>query len=228
VKLLVVLLVLVGLLAAGDRVAAGFAEHQVGEQIARRGGLAGTPDVDIRGFPLLTQAVAGRYDEVRISLTAEQLRQPAGTDAQVVLRGVHVPLSALLSGSVEEVPVDRIDGTATLSYALLAAQLGGDTTVKREGNGLRITRTVELFGSTLPLTAVGTVTLKGNQLLVDVQRAEGAGVEVPPMLVDRVSDLLDLRYEIPPLPFGLTLTSVRPGRDGVEVALAATDPVLKG
>ena len=32
---------------------------------------------------------------------------------------------SVLSGSVEQVPVDRIDGTATLSYALLSAQLGG-------------------------------------------------------------------------------------------------------
>jgi hypothetical protein len=228
VRLLVVLLVLVGLLAAGDRIATGFAEHRVGEQIAQRGGLAGTPDVDIRGFPLVTQAIAGTYKEVRISLTAEQLRQPAGTDAEIVLRGVHVPLSKLISGTVSELPVDRIDGTATLSYALLAAQLGGDTQLKREGDGLRITRTVELFGQKLPLTAAGTVTLKGNQLLVDVQKAEGAGVEIPPALVGRVSDLLDLRYDIPPLPFGLRLTTVRPGADGVEVAVEASDTVLRG
>jgi hypothetical protein len=228
VKLLIVLVVLLGLLAAGDRLAAGFAEHRVGEQIAQRGGLAGTPDVDIRGFPLVTQAIAGTYKEVRISLTAQELRQPAGTDAQIVLRGVHVPLSRLISGSVSELPVDRIDGSATLSYALLAAQLGGDTKLKREGDGLRITRTVQLFGQTLPLTAAGTVTLKGNRLLVDVQKAEGAGVEIPPALVGQVSDLLDLSYEIPPLPFGLRLTKVRPGAEGVEVAVEATDTVLRG
>ena len=227
-KLLVVLLVLVGLLVAGDRVAAGFAEERVGRQIAEQGGLTGTPDVDIRGFPFLTQAVAGRYDDVRIALTAEELGQPAGTDAHVALRGVHVPLSAVLSGSVRQVPVDRIDGTATLSYALLAAQLGGDTRLRLEGDGLRITRTVELFGQTLPLTAVGRVTLQGDELRVDVDRVEGAGVEVPPFLVDRVSGLLDLRYTIPPLPFGLRLTGVRPAHDGVEVTVAARDAVLRG
>ena len=227
-KLLVALLVLLGLLVAGDRVAVGFAEHRVGEQIAAEGGLHGTPDVDIGGFPFLTQAVAGRYDEVRISLTAEELGQPVGTAADVVLHGVHVPLSSVLSGSVEEVPVDRIDGSATLSYELLAAQLGGDTTLEREGDGLRITRTVELLGQTLPLTAVGTVTLHGDELLVDVEQAEGAGVEVPGFLVERASELLDLRYRIPPLPFGLQLTSVRPGAEGAEVAVEATDTVLRG
>jgi hypothetical protein len=141
---------------------------------------------------------------------------------------VHVPLSDVLSGSVKQVPVDRIDGTATLSYALLAAQLGGDTTLSREGDGLRITRTVEVLGHTLPVTAVGTVTLDGNKLGVKVSQVTGAGVAVPGFLVDRVSHLLDLSYTVPDLPFGLRLTSVQPADDGVAVAVHATDAVLTG
>ena len=226
--LLVVLLLLGGLAVGADRVAVGIAEDKVAEQLAAKGGLSGTPTVDIAGFPFLTQAVAGRYDDVRISLTAEELGQPAGTRADIALHGVHVPLSSVVSGSVEKVPVDRVDGTATLSYALLSAQLGGDTTLRREGDGLRITKTVEMLGQTLPLTAVGTVSLDGNQLVVDVEKAAGAGVDVPGFLVSRVSDLLDLRYDVPALPFGLQLTGVRPAADGVDLELAARDTVLGG
>ena len=226
--LLVVLLLLGGLAVGADRVAVGIAEDKVAEQLAAKGGLSGTPTVDIAGFPFLTQAVAGRYDDVRISLTAEELGQPAGTRADIALHGVHVPLSSVVSGSVEKVPVDRVDGTATLSYALLSAQLGGDTTLRREGDGLRITKTVEVLGQTLPLTAVGTVSLDGNQLVVDVEKAAGAGVDVPGFLVSRVSDLLDLRYDVPALPFGLQLTGVRPATDGVDLELAARDTVLGG
>ena len=225
--LLVVTLLLLGLLAVGDRVAVGFAEDKVATEIAAKGGLQGTPAVDITGFPFLTQAIGGRYDDVRISLTAAELGQPEGTRADIALHGVRVPLSAVLSGSVSEVPVDRIDGTATLSYALLSAQLEGDTTVTREGSGLRITRTVELLGQTVPLTAAGTVTLDGNDLVVDVQQVAGAGVEVPEWLLSRATGLLDLRYTVPALPFGLKLTSVTPADDGVELGLEATDTVLK-
>jgi hypothetical protein len=226
--LLITVVVLLGLAVVADRVAVGFAEDKVAEQLAAKGDLAGTPSVDIAGFPFLTQAFSGDYDDVRISLTAADLGQPAGTKADVRLHGVHVPLSSVLSGSVSEVPVDRIDGTATLSYSLLAAQLGGDTTLRREGDGLRITKTVEVVGRTLPLTAVGTVTLDGDDLVVDVQQASGAGVEVPGFLVDRVSDLLDIRYTIPALPFGLQLTSVEPADHGVDVTVAAKDTVLRG
>jgi hypothetical protein len=226
--LLVVVLLLLGLAVVADRFAVGIAEDKVAEQIAAKGNLQGTPTVDITGFPFLTQAVRGRYDDVRIDLTADQLGQPAGTQAHVDLHGVQVPLSSVLSGSVSQVPVDRIDGTATLSYALLSAQLGGDATLRPEGDGLRITKTVELLGQTIPLTATGTVALKGNQLVIDVQKAAGAGVDLPGFLVSRASDLLDLRYDIPALPFGLQLTGVTPAEDGVHLRLEAQDTVLGG
>ena len=226
--LLVVLLLLGGLAVGADRVAVGIAEDKVAEQLAAKGGLSGTPTVDIAGFPFLTQAVAGRYEDVRISLTAEELGQPAGTRADIALHGVHVPLSSVVSGSVEKVPVDRVDGTATLSYALLSVQLGGDTTLRREGDGLRITKTVEVLGQTLPLTAVGTVSLDGNQLVIDVSKAAGAGVDLPAFLVSRASDLLDLRYDLPALPFGLHVTRVIAFEDGVHLRLEAKNAVLGG
>jgi LmeA-like phospholipid-binding len=226
--LLITIVVLLGLAVAADRIAVHVAEDRVGSELARQGGLSGSPTVDINGFPFLTQAVAGDYRDVRISLTADELGQPAGTQARVGLHGVHVPLSSVLSGSVDRVPVDRIEGTATLSYGLLSAQLGGDTTLRREGTGLRITKTVQIAGRTLPLTAAGTVTLKGNDLVIDVEQVAGAGVDVPSFLVDRVSDLLDLTYSIPALPFGLRLTGVRTGADGVVVQVAAADAVLTG
>lgn len=226
--LLIVVVVLLGLALLVDRVAVGVAEDRVARELATTGGLQGTPEVDITGFPFLTQALGGRYDEVRISLDADQLGQPEGTRADVTLRGVQVPLSAVLAGSVREVPVERIDGTATLSYELIATGLGADTTLAREGDDLRITRTVELFGQQVPLTAVGQASIDGGEVVIDVEKAAGAGVELPGYLVGQASDLLDLRYAVPALPFGLRLTSVRPADDGVVVGLEATDTVVGG
>ena len=224
--LAVVLLLLVGLAVLLDRVAVGVAEERVATELVSRDGLQAAPRVDIAGFPFLTQAIGGSYDDVRISLTADELGHPEGTRADLSLHGVHVPLSAAVTGSLSEVPVDRIDGTATLSYALLSAQLGHDTQLARTGDRLRITRTVEVLGRRVRLTAVGQVTLDGDDLVVDVQEAAGAGVEVPGFLLDRAADLLDLRYPVPVLPFGLQVTSVRPAAEGVDVGLEAVDTVL--
>jgi hypothetical protein len=228
VPLVVLLLILGGVLVVADRVGARVAEGRVAQQVATRGGLNGEPTVDITGFPFLTQALSGEYEDVRIGLTAEELGQPAGTRADVSLRGVHVPLSDVLSSSVQQIPVDRVEGTATLSYALLAEQLGGDTVLAAEGDGVRITKTVEVVGLEFSVTATGTVALDGQDVVVDVEDASAGAVDVPDFVLDRAADLLDLSYRVPALPFGLQLTSVVPTADGVDLAVEATDTVLSG
>jgi hypothetical protein len=228
VALVVLLLLVLGLLVVVDRVGHGVAENRVAEQLAARGRLTGTPKVDITGFPFLTQAVAGNYDDIRIHLTAEELGQPAGTRADVSLRGVHVPLSDALSGSVRQIPVDRVDGTATLSYALLAHQVGGNTSITQEGDGIRLTKSVTVLGVDFDLTASGTVTLVGQDVRVDVHDASAAGVTVPARILSTAEALLDFSYRVPGLPFGLQLTSVRPAGPGLDVTVEATNTVLSG
>jgi hypothetical protein len=225
---LVLLGVVLGVLVVVDRVGVGIAEDRVAEQLADRGQLAGTPEVDITGFHFLTQAVSGRYSDVRIHLTAEELGQPAGTRADVSLQGVHVPLSDALSGSVQQIPVDRVDGTATLSYALLADQLGGDTTLTRSGDGIQLTKSVEVLGFDFTVTAAGTVTLDGQDVVIDVHDASAGAVDVPDFVLDTADELLDFRYRVPALPFGLQLTSVHPADGGVDVRVEARDAVLSG
>jgi hypothetical protein len=224
--LLVLIVLLLGLGVAADRVALNVAESQVSTRLGDSGALHGRPAVDITGFPFLTQAFAGRYDDVRIALTAAELGQPAGTRADLELHGVQLPLSSVISGSVRSVPVDRIDGTATLSYALLSARLGPGTRLVREGSGLRITKTVKVLGQSFPLTATGTVSLQGHDIVVHVQKAAGVGVSVPGFVLDQAAKLLDLRYRVPELPFGLALTSVRPAAGGVDVGIATKNAVL--
>jgi hypothetical protein len=226
--LVITLVVLVGLALAADRVGVRVADAKVAQQIQQREHLAGKPSVDITGFPFLTQAVAGTYDDVRISLTAADLGQPAGTRADVDLHGVHLPLSSALSGSVSRIPVDRVDGAATLSYALLSQQIGHGTTLSWAGGGLRLATSVTILGRTVPLTAEGTVHLDGDQLVVDAQHASAAGVSLPSALVTRAGSALDLRYRVPALPLGLHLTGVRPTADGVVVDVVGTGTVLSG
>lgn len=226
--LLIVLVLFLGLGILVDRIAVEVAEGQVADQLAERAELRGSPEVEIAGFPFLTQAVGGRYDEVEIALTADELGQPAGTRADVVLRGVQVPLSAALSGSVQQVPVERIDGTATLSYELLSAEFGPGTTLTRDGEGMRITSSVELLGEAVPVSAAGTMALDGSDVVFDVERATGAGVDLPDWLLGQAAALLDLRYTVPPLPFGLELTGISAAEDGVEVTVESTGTVIGG
>jgi hypothetical protein len=226
--LMVLALLLVGLVVGADRVGEEIAEDQGARVVAERAGLAGAPDLEFGGFPFLTQAVAGRYEDVQVSLTGADLGQPEGTRADVSLRGVQVALSDVLSGSVQEVPVEGVDGTVTLPYGLLADELGPSATVTRDGDGLLVQRTVEVAGVSLPLTARATVSLDGDTLVFDVGDVSSAGVDVPPFLVEQVGDALDVRYRIPPLPSGMQVTGVEPADDGLRLRVEAVDTVLRG
>jgi hypothetical protein len=228
VAVLVLLALVLGVLVVVDRVGVRIAEGRVADQVAARGGLSSTPDVQIAGFPFLTQAVSGTYSDIRVHLTAAELGQPAGTRADVSLRGVHVPLTDVLSGSVQKIPVDRVDGTATLSYALLAQQLGGNTVISQDGDGIRLTKSVKVLGVAFDLTATGTVTLNGADVVVDVQDASAGSVQIPQAVLNTAEDLLDFSYRVPELPFGLQLTSVHPASQGLDVAVEAQDTVLSG
>ena len=50
----------------------------------------------------------------------------------------------------------------------------------------------------MPLTAVGTVTLDGQELVIDVDEAGAAGSTCPAFVVGAASDALDLRYPARP------------------------------
>jgi hypothetical protein len=223
---LVVLGVLVGLLIVADRVAVHVADGRVAQQVQRQGDLPGEPTVDITGFPFLTQAVAGTYRDVEIRLTADELGQPAGTSAAVSLHGVHLPLSDALSGSVSRIPVDRVDGTATLAYPLLSQEIGDGATLRYADGGLRLSKTVSVLGRSVPLTAVGRISLDGDEVVVRAEQASAAGVSLPSALVQRAGQALGLRYRIPALPFGLHLTAVHPTPSGVVVDVLGTGTVL--
>jgi hypothetical protein len=91
-----------------------------------------------------------------------------------------------------------------------------------------VQRTVEVAGVSLPLTARATVSLDGDTLVFDVGDVSSAGVDVPPFLVEQVGDALDVRYRIPPLPFGMQVTGVEPADDGLRLRVEAVDTVLRG
>ena len=121
--LLITLLFLIVLLVAADRVALLVAEHVVATQLQSTGTLSARPSVSIRGIPFLTQAVAGRYDDVEVTASNVTSGRERLSSFQASLRGLHLPLSQALSGSVARVPVDLITSRVVLSYAELQARL---------------------------------------------------------------------------------------------------------
>jgi hypothetical protein len=110
-KIVIVLVVIVGVLVAADFGVAAAAEYQVSKKMRTELNLAADPSVDIHGFPFITQALAGDYQDISINATgvpAKNTLRDLEVDAD--LHHVRVPLSNLLSGNVQQLKVDEVDG----------------------------------------------------------------------------------------------------------------------
>ena len=227
-KLLVALVVLTGLLLVADRGLAAVAQRTVAAQVQLAAGLTAEPDVDLGGFPFLTQAVRGRYDRVEVSST----RVPAGAlvldRLDAVLLGAQVPIGEALSGSVTRVPVEQVTARALVGYDQLEQQSGDrGLALAPDAGRLRVTGTVEVFGQELPAVAVSRLSVVDGDLLVTAESFEVGNDLADALLTGALEGRFDLRVPVQDLPYGLVVTGVRVADDGVVVLARADDTVLE-
>lgn len=224
--LMIAVLVLLGLAVAADRVLVVLTEDQLASAIQSEGQLPAEPDISIKGFPFLTQAINGRYDSVRVGVDVEALGLPPGATADIRLVGAQVPLSSVFSGSISSVPVEKVLGTVTFPFDYIGEQLGG-ATVTRDGSGLRVETTVSLLGQDFQVAATAELALVGREVALTASNVEGFGADLPDEVTAVVLDLLDLSIPVPELPFGLVFTGIQVVGDGMRVVAEGNDIVLE-
>lgn len=223
-KLLVAVLVLLGLLIAGDRVAEQVAEHLLAGRL--EGELSVRPSVEVGGFPFLTQAVRGRYDEVHVSAAEVDRGRVTLKHLEVTLANARVPLSDLVHGSVSAVPVDRLTASALLPYDALAAAAGRGLTLGPDPEGVRVSGTVRVLGEDVKASAVSKVQLEGDTVVLRARRVEVGGAQAGGAVAKALAGRLDLRVPLPALPYGIELSTVQAGPQGVTVSGGARHVVL--
>jgi hypothetical protein len=227
-RLLVVLLVLVALLAIADRVGVLVAQSVLAAQVKNQLELDQTPDVSIRGIPFLTQAVRGKYSDVRVKLPDVDAGSVQDIAIDARLQGVHLPLSAAIHRDVDRVPVDRISGTLDVRYAELARASGiSGLKIIRDGDALKLSGSVRVLGQQVDASATGRVEVNGNDIAINAERAEVAGVPVPQVALDAAARLLSFRVSPTNLPLALRITSVDVGDTGLLVSAVSDDVVLR-
>lgn len=225
--LLIVVGVVLAVLLIVDRLGVGYAENRVAEQLQEELGLSTLPAVEINGFPLLTQAVAGEYDDVRLTVAAADLGELSDLDVEVRLTGVQIPLSDLLSSDIETIPVDGLAGTVSIPYAEVAAQIGGGVSVEQGPDGVVVSRTLDVLGQRVLVSGTGRTRVdSSDQIGVTVVGLDLAGLEIPDILIEQLQEQLSFTYTLPPLPFGLRITNATATAQGFDVSAEAEDAVL--
>jgi hypothetical protein len=209
-RAVIALVVVIGLLVVADRVAVVAADHVVATRIQTDQHLSVRPDVSIHGFPFLTQALAGRYG--RVTLTVHDLHdtQVRVHTLSVDLHGVHVPLGAVMSQHLSTVPVDRASATIELTYADLNSFLAAKhlAVAKGAGDDIRVSGTATVLGRTVHASGTGRVAVRGSDLVVAV----GNG--------------LDVTIPLSGLPFRIALVDAKATNRGIVVHATASGLVL--
>jgi hypothetical protein len=227
-RLLIVLVVLLALLAVADRVGVRVAERALATPTRTELDLQQTPDVSIRGIPFLTQAVSGRYEEVRVGLPDVDSGPLHDIGVRARLFGVRAPLGEVLRRQLDEVPVDRITGDLTVGYDELARASGiSALRITRDGDALRLSGSVEVLGQRVDASAVGRVEAVDSDIVITAERAEIGGVQVPQAALDAAARLLSFRVSPSGLPLSLKITGVRIGDASLEVTAESDDAVLR-
>lgn len=225
-RLAVGVVVLLVLLVVGDRVAVRVADRVLASQLQSQ--LGTRPTVHVAGFPFLTQALRGRYDDVQVRAAHVPRGTVTVTSFRSSLQGVRVPLPDALRGDVRSVPVRHLTATGVVPYADIAAALGQrDLTLMPDASGLRLGGTVRVAGSPVAGSARVDVRLQGDELVLAPHDLQVGGVPISGALAEQVLGGLDLRVPLRGLPYGVRLSRVQAGPDGIVVAGAADDVVLR-
>ncbi|MFD7786990.1 DUF2993 domain-containing protein [Streptomyces nojiriensis] len=233
-RVVVIIGVVLGALFVGvDRWAASYAENRLADRIQARQGLAGSSEVEVHGFPFLTQVLSRDLDRVDLKLrgvevTAED-RKTRLSELDASFRGVK------LNGDYTGGTADRAEGSALITYADLTAASQSGATLSYGGapGKVKVTASVNVLGKVLKHSLVATVTLedapggKGGKIVrVRADEVPGAGVPGVEKAIRKETDFdRDLGSG---MPAGLQLSSLTSDEAGVHLTLGGTNVVVAG
>jgi hypothetical protein len=215
---IIVLIVLIALLVAADFAARAFAENKAASEIQQQG-FPKKPNVDIEGFPFLTQLAAKDFKDVQISSSnvPEGPLDIASIDA--TLQNVHI------NGAFRGGTIDSLNGTATITFAALANAMTAEAGPL--GQLAKTALTLSAAGPNEVKSTLNVVVLKGTAVWrvattggngIDVQLVSAGGL--PMSLLKPVSSI---QVRLPTLPLGLKIQNINVSSSGLTGTLTGTD-----
>lgn len=162
-KAVVGLVVLAAFLTLADRWALLYAERRAADALKDRLDLAAAPEVEIGGFPFLTQLADERLDSVKV--TVPDVAADRVSLAQVTATARNVRLDTDGPASVRGADVPELEGDVLLSFADLNRELGASQ-VRFTGEGhdrVRAYGTLPVAGHDLRLRAEARILREGDR-----------------------------------------------------------------
>ncbi|MGW4239479.1 LmeA family phospholipid-binding protein [Streptomyces sp. NPDC004749] len=177
VKLTLTLVVGAAFLLLADRAAEMYAREKAADKLQQSLGLATRPDVDIHGFPFLTQVAAKRLDRVDVTVPDVPAGRVSLDEVRATARDIRVEGS--LPDSLQGAVVGRLDGDVLLSFDDLGRELGASQ-VKFTDAGpdtVQIAGSLPVAGHDLRLRAQAHIANEGGRSVATT--VDGMRLDIP-------------------------------------------------
>ena len=214
--LIVLLLILVGLFVAADRIAVAYAQNTIASEIQTQANLSAKPSVTIEGFPFLTQVLS--RDVKQIDISASNVKENTLTISSITATATGVHINSSFKGAT----IDQIHGTALITYANLQSALPSPL------NGATITPDPSAGANGVTISLGGVASASGQVTLTSPTQIT--------LKIDKLGGLASLigggftqttyPFNIPALPVGLKITSLNVTSQGVSLSAAAHNTTL--
>jgi hypothetical protein len=234
-RLLITLVILAALVALGDRVANALAERRIATEVANTAADNGAysdqrPDVTIHGWPFLTQAWSGDFEQIDITLQDVGSNGLTFPSLDLVAHDVDADWRELTNGG--DAVARTLDVTGTVSVdsieTLLAEETGFDLEINEDGTA-SLTGSQELMGVQVELEATGQIEMGDGTLRFTPDSVESLTDGLPPQvqpLIEQAADEFASSVALPELPYGIQLAEITFDGDVVTVSGSAEDVVL--
>jgi hypothetical protein len=220
-KLLAVGVILLALIVV-DRVAVGIADDQIASRVQTSQSLAVKPQVDVTGFPFLTQVARGRYKQVTVVVRGLERDGLRLDQVRIDAEGARVDLGDLIGGRVTSVPVDHAQGQVLITYDDLNAYLASrsdipQVRVSRSGSDLKVTGSVQIpvLGRSVSLSGNAQVAISGENITLSPTAVSALTGFLPGFAEDSAREALTVRFAIKGLPFGVRLDKATVTASGI-------------
>jgi hypothetical protein len=219
-RLAITVLVLIGLVVAADRIGVTVAESAVAQTLQNSQHLANKPDVNIDGFPFLTQLARGDFDKIELSDDDITVGQYGRT---VSLEHLKVTLHDVkLAGDFKSANADSGTADARMSYADLSQTLG--TKLSYAGSGkVKASGSVLVGSQTISGSVTATPKLSGHSLEFSSPRVTVDGAPAPAAVTAALAGVFGAPIPLENLPYDLAVEALSANQDGVSFTLSAHD-----
>lgn len=214
IGLLVVLVVLAGALVAVDRIGESYASNRIAQRLTDQLDLSQPAKADIPDVPFLTQWASGHYQEIDITIPTVTADSVTVDDVHATVRDIQAKPFLTSGSDLGSATAGSVDLNGVVPFSALPLPSG--FTASASGSQLKVSGSVSVLGTSVPVTAIENVSLQGSTVVFSPTSVQAGEAGFHFDVSGAVGRQLTLSVNVSNLPLGVQVTGVAVGSSGLQ------------